>query len=129
MDAVEMSERHRTQIEDYTVSWVCALPIELTAAQQTLDEKHEDSYRYYNDTNIYTFGHIVRHNVVITCLPYNQMGTNSAAAVITQFKSTFPSIQFYLMVGIGGGVPRPDLDIRLGDVVVSRPGQSHGGVM
>ena len=33
------------------------------------------------------------------------------------------------MVGIGGGVPIKQADIRLGDVVVSRPHQTHGGVV
>jgi hypothetical protein len=26
--------------DDYTVGWVCALPVELAAAQQMLDEEH-----------------------------------------------------------------------------------------
>jgi hypothetical protein len=33
------------------------------------------------------------------------------------------------MVGIGGGVPRVELDIRLGDVVISQPHMQHGGVV
>ncbi|PIG80618.1 kinesin light chain [Aspergillus arachidicola] len=33
------------------------------------------------------------------------------------------------MVGIGGGVPSKEADIRLGNVVVSQPGNGHGGVV
>jgi nucleoside phosphorylase len=33
------------------------------------------------------------------------------------------------MVGIGGGVPSPTVDIRLGDIVVSTPYMTHGGVV
>jgi nucleoside phosphorylase len=44
-------------------------------------------------------------------------------------KSTFPSIRFGVMVGIGGGVPSASTDIRLGDVVVSQPHMGHGGVV
>jgi hypothetical protein len=33
------------------------------------------------------------------------------------------------MVGIGGGVPSKDVDIRLGDVVVSKPTRIYGGVV
>ncbi|KAB8235931.1 nucleoside phosphorylase domain-containing protein [Aspergillus alliaceus] len=33
-------------------------------------------------------------------------------------KSSFPCIQFVLTVGLGGGAPSHDIDIRLGDVVV-----------
>lgn len=124
-----MSISHLTQHNDYTVGWVCALPIELAAARRMLDETHQDSYRTPNDTNIYTLGRIGGHNVVVACLPYGQIGTNSAAAVAVQMKSTFPSIEFDLMAGIGGGVPSKDRDIRLGDVVVSSPGLSHGGVV
>jgi len=50
-------------------------------------------------------------------------------AVATQMKATFRSVRFGLMVGIGGGVPSTDSDIRLGDVVVSQPHQGYGGVV
>lgn len=35
--------------------------------------------------------------------------------------STYHNIRFGLLVGIGGGVPSSSADIRLGDIVVSRP--------
>jgi hypothetical protein len=44
-------------------------------------------------------------------------------------KCAFTSIRFSLMVGVGGGVPSVEADIRLGDVVVSRPDKLHGGVV
>ncbi|KAN0074911.1 Quinonprotein alcohol dehydrogenase-like superfamily [Elaphomyces granulatus] len=116
-----MPRRHR---EDYTVGWICALPIELAAAQEMLDEEHEGF-----DHDLYTLGRIGKHNVVIACLPKGQTGTNSAAAVAAQMTSAFISIRFGLMVGIGGGVPTAEADIRLGDVVVSQPGTAHGGVI
>jgi nucleoside phosphorylase len=57
------------------------------------------------------------------------MGTNSAAAVAVQTKIAFPSTRFGLMVGIGGGVHSQEADIRLGDVVISKPHKVHGGVV
>ena len=39
------------------------------------------------------------------------------------------SIRFGLMVGIGGGVPSPKADIRLGDAMISNPDKLHGGVV
>src|SRR5271156_2344069 len=119
----------RLRDEDYTVGWVCALPIELAAAAEMLDEEHQDLPQHDNDTNLYTLGRIGEHNVVIACLPAGQIGTNSAAAVAVQMKSKFTSIRFGLMVGIGGGVPNAESDIRLGDVVVSQPHMGHGGVV
>ncbi|KAL9082614.1 MAG: hypothetical protein Q9165_008845 [Trypethelium subeluteriae] len=115
--------------DEYTVGWVCALPDELTAAQVMLDEEHQNLPPNGNDANIYTLGCIGKHNVVLACLPAGQTGNNSAAAVAMQMKASFPAVQFGLMVGIGGGVPNKEADIRLGDVVVSQPGNGHGGVV
>src|SRR6201999_305453 len=78
---------------------------------------------------IYTLGRIGDHNVVLAWLPAGQTGTNSAAAVAIQMKSTFRAIRFGLMVGIGGGVPSAEADIRLGDVVISQPHGKYGGVV
>src|SRR5579862_7602252 len=91
--------------DGYTVGWVCALPIEYAAAELILDEKHQNLPRRATDSNVYVLGRVGEHNVVIVCLPFGQMGTNSAAAVASQMKSRFSSIEFIFMVGIGGGVP------------------------
>lgn len=114
--------------ESYTIGWICALPIELAAAQEMVDDEHEtpeDSL----DATAYTLGRIGNHNVVLACLPDGQMGIRSAATVAARMTSKFTSIKFGLLVGIGGGVPSPEADIRLGDVVISRPCQQHGGVV
>ncbi|KAJ8112110.1 hypothetical protein OPT61_g5438 [Boeremia exigua] len=116
----------RLRREDYTVGWVCALPVELAAAQAMLDEEHET---ILGDTYIYPCGRIGNHNIVLACLPKGQTGTNPAASVAAQMQKSFKSIRFGLMVGIGGGVPSKDADIRLGDVVVSTPYKKHGGVV
>ena len=91
--------------EDYTVGWVCALPLEMTAAKAMLDETHSNLSQPATDHNAYTLGKISGHNVVITCLPSGVYGTTPAAVVVSKMSSTFPRIQFGLMVGIGGGVP------------------------
>jgi nucleoside phosphorylase len=114
---------------EYTVGWVCALPVELAAAQEMLDEEHDTPPIDAHDTNIYTCGRVGEHNVVIACLPEGQTGTHSAAAVAMQMRLAFRCTRFGLMVGIGGGVPSEEADIRLGDVVVSKPHTTHGGVV
>jgi nucleoside phosphorylase len=82
-----------------------------------------------HDHNSHVLGRAGIHNVVVACLPSGNYGTTSAAVVAQQMLSTFPSTLFGLMVGIGGGVPSPQNDIRLGDVVVSNPlGLSPGVV-
>ncbi|KAH8432790.1 uncharacterized protein LDX57_010417 [Aspergillus melleus] len=114
--------------DDYTVGWICALPVELTAAKGMLDKRHESLPQPANDNNNYVLGEITGHNVVIACLPIGEYGTTSAATVAAQMLLTFCQIRFGLMVGIGGGVPTTE-DIRLGDVVVSNPTDGYGGVI
>ncbi|KAF4769135.1 hypothetical protein HAV15_008620 [Penicillium sp. str.  len=46
-----------------------------------------------------------------------------------QLLSSFRAIRIGLMVGIGGGVPSSNADIRLGDIVVSQPSDTFGGVI
>lgn len=43
--------------------------------------------------------------------------------------ASFKGIRFGLLVGIGGGVPSEETDVRLGDVVVGLPHETHGGVV
>ncbi|KAF2403515.1 purine and uridine phosphorylase [Trichodelitschia bisporula] len=112
----------------YTIRWICALPMELAAAQEMLDEEHQSLPQNAADSNVYVLGRLGGHNVVIACLPVGQMGTNAAASVAAQMQLTFNSVRLGLMVGIGGGVPST-ADVRLGDVVVSQPFKDHGGVV
>ncbi|KAL4938312.1 hypothetical protein BDV06DRAFT_215198 [Aspergillus oleicola] len=114
---------------DYTVAWICALPLEMTAAKTMLDKHHGQLSQPKSDHNAYTFGSVSGHNIVVACLPSGVYGTTSAAVVLAHMLPTFPSLRFGLMVGIGGGVPSKDADIRLSDVVVSMPTATSGGVV
>ncbi|KAJ5481351.1 hypothetical protein N7475_000163 [Penicillium sp. IBT 31633x] len=116
--------------EDFTVGWICALPTEMAAAIAMLDEEYErPQTQPSQDQNNYCLGRMGTHNIVIACLPAGVYGTNSAAAVGNRMLSSFPRIRFGLMVGIGGGIPSCKNDIRLGDVVVSKPQGKFGGVV
>ncbi|EGX50342.1 hypothetical protein AOL_s00076g106 [Orbilia oligospora ATCC 24927] len=100
----------------------------MAAARAMLDEIHGDLPNRSSDLNSYVFGAIGNHYVAMACLPYGIYGTTPAALVVCQMQLSFPSIRFYMMVGIGGGIPTKT-DIRLGDVVVSVPtGQCPGVV-
>ncbi|PVH92359.1 ankyrin [Periconia macrospinosa] len=123
----------RLRRDDYTVGWVCALPVELAAAQKMLDEEHGNlkpnvGSNHDTDENLYVLGSIGGHNVAIGCLPAGRIGISPAAAVAMRMRATFRGLRFGLMVGIGGGVPVVE-DIRLGDVVVSQPNHVFGGVV
>ncbi|QGA13764.1 hypothetical protein EYB26_001415 [Talaromyces marneffei] len=114
----------------YTIGWICAISTEYVAAQTFLDKKHGLPDRLSpGDCNNYTLGTIEGHNVVIAVLPNGEYGTASAAVVATHMLRSFPNVRVGLMVGIGGGVPSPKHDIRLGDIVVSSPFEGQGGVV
>ncbi|KAL2869911.1 5'-methylthioadenosine/S-adenosylhomocysteine nucleosidase [Aspergillus lucknowensis] len=114
---------------EYKVGWICALQIELDAAQRMLDRIHTKGFGHGTDCNLYILGQIGQLNIVLTCLPMGQYGNNIAAVVATRMMNRFPQIDIGLMVGIGGGLPSAKNDIRLGDVVVSKPHHQYGGVV
>ncbi|KAL2782847.1 hypothetical protein BJX66DRAFT_345468 [Aspergillus keveii] len=115
-------------LDDYRIAWICALPLEAVAARAMLDRIHP-SPRGISDPYTYKFGELHGHHIVIGYLPDGVYGTTSAAAVVSRMCLTFPRLRYGLMVGIGGGVPNENNDIRLGDVVVSKPGVKHTGVI
>ncbi|KAK1585011.1 nucleoside phosphorylase domain-containing protein [Colletotrichum navitas] len=112
--------RPKLAYHEYTVGWICAIPTEYAAAQALLDEEHaypHDLHPNSSDRNYYAFGRIGSHDVVMTVLA--EMGIAAAATTAANMERTFPNIGIRLMVGIGGGAPTRNNDIRLGDVVVS----------
>ncbi|KAL4995400.1 purine and uridine phosphorylase [Aspergillus recurvatus] len=117
----------------YAIAWIAALPIERAAAEAMLDEEHATPIgftRHQTDANVYTWGRVGEHNIVIASLASGVYGTTSAATTASSLLASLPSIRVGLLVGIGGGIARPDedRDIRLGDVVVSQPSGTMGGV-
>ncbi|OAR05869.1 hypothetical protein LLEC1_04533 [Akanthomyces lecanii] len=98
-----------------TVGWICVLKKEYYAGTEL------KIARGLNDRNVYVLGRIGDHKVVINSPGGGSHGHALAHEIATDMKSTFPSIQIALIVGLGGGAPsmESDNDIRLGDVVVS----------
>ncbi|KAM5361447.1 hypothetical protein ACJA88_014463 [Fusarium oxysporum] len=120
--------------DQYTIGWIAALPIERATATALLHDRHDapegfDQHR--SDANSYTWGRIGEHNVVIASLPAGVYGTISAATTASNLVHSLPHIRIGLLVGIGGGIARPDegKDIRLGDIVISQPDSTTGGVV
>lgn len=119
--------------EDYTVGWICALPVPEWQASRLLFDKEHGDISLPNATYQYVYGEINGHNVVMGCLPDSQMGTTATAQVASEMHTLFPEVRFALLVGVAGGVWRDERehDVRLGDVVVSRPDSMKrtGGVI
>ncbi|KLJ12926.1 hypothetical protein EMPG_12117 [Blastomyces silverae] len=112
--------------DDYTVACICPMGVELAPVEAMLDDTHQ-SLPSSRGRNCYTLGSIEEHNVVIAVMP--ETGNNIAAAVATELLADFPQVRFGLLVGIGGGIPGQNNDIRLGDVVISKPTATFGGAV
>jgi nucleoside phosphorylase len=116
------------QPDEISIGIICPLPIEVAAMIQMLDERYS-TQRFPRDPNLYHLGRIGEHNIVIAGLPDGLTGIASATTVAERLWGTFPSVKALLLVGIGGGAYTIKNDIRLGDVVVSRPDGKYGGVV
>ncbi|KAF9766270.1 hypothetical protein IL306_001345 [Fusarium sp. DS 682] len=121
--------------ELYTIAWIAALPLERAAVTALLHEIHEEPDGFVqnerHNNNSYSWGRLGKHNIVIVSLQAGICGTTSAANTAADLIYSLPHIRIGLLVGIGGGIPQLDKsqDIRLGDVVVSQPDGTTGGVV
>ena len=114
---------------DYTVGWIYALSTELAAAVAMLDERHTPLPQDPHDHNNYTLGRIGVHNMAIMCLPSRVTGITSTAIIISHIRSIFPLIMFGLIVRVSSKALSAKNDIRLGNVVISKPDRMSRGVI
>jgi nucleoside phosphorylase len=115
----------------FTIGWICPLPLEKEAARLVLDEEYPQEEVQYQNT-YYLGGRIGKHKVVMGV--QRRIGLSQAAILAEKMHAGFPNIRYFLLVGIAGGVPRygpagAASEIVLGDVVVSSPRGNHGGVL
>lgn len=130
MDGKTPMDQKKLQRTDYHVTWICpAASIELLPSRLMLDEEHATPpYDNDYDDNVYIFGAMDGHNVVIATCPNGMTGNVNAGRLTGPLFKTFPNIRMALLVGIGGGVPRlvpsesSTDDVHVGDVVVGAPG-------
>ncbi|KAL2815046.1 hypothetical protein BDW59DRAFT_166960 [Aspergillus cavernicola] len=115
----------KPRLEEYRIACICPLYLEAAPLEALLNEVYSSTAR--SDTNSYTLGRIGEHNNVIATMPGT--GTNKAALVAPQLLSDFKAIKYWFLVGIGGGVPSEEDDIRLGDIVVGLSKGSLSGVV
>lgn len=140
MDVSQLCGPERAEV--YTVAWIAALPHERAAGEAMFDEEYEDPPADFKksrgDPNAYSWGKIGKHYVVVAALPSGEYGLTSTATVAQGLHSSLPHVRIGLLVGIGAGVREivdeadktvGQRDIRLGDVVVSHPEGTVGGVV
>lgn len=123
-DRKGLEDLQKKNAEKPTVGIITALPKEHAAVKAMLEKVNPFSFEGSRDVREYVLGEIptIRgdsHSVVL--LRVGQ-GTNLAAAETTLLLERFPNVKSVVVVGIGGGVPNPNMPdehVRLGDVVVS----------
>jgi nucleoside phosphorylase len=115
-------------LRQYTVGWICAIPTEYIAACLFLDEEHaRPDHVSANDKNQYTLGKMSGHNIVIALISDHEYEYGSATAAAKGMIGSFPDVRVCLLVGIGGGAPTAEHDVRFGDIVIgSRRGGTGG---
>ncbi len=94
----------------------------MAIAKGMLDECHDSRTESFDDVYSYPrlLGRIGSHNVVVASPAFHQTVTTSSVIVANSMLSKYTEIRLILSIGIGGGAPSRDHDIRLGDVVVSK---------
>lgn len=70
----------------------------------------------------------MNHNVVIVVMPDGEYGGASAAGVARDTLRSFLNVGLGFIVGIGGGAPNTEQDLRLVDIVANVPQSEHCGV-
>lgn len=111
---------------DYTVGWIYSVPMEMPVARLVPDEIHPPLPRSPTDHNTYVLGSLAGYSIAITSSAYDLRASTEVARDLI---SSFPSVRFIVFVGIGGGIPSSDRDIRLGDVVIAEPSEWSGRVI
>jgi nucleoside phosphorylase len=123
--ATNLSATKMWDPRQYTVGWICGTLTAQAAAEILLDKEHENLDPEYLDpasagnTFPYALGQMSGHNVVIAHNMDGKYGLGSVTAFAMCMIKSFPNIKLWLSVGIGGGAPTAEHDIRLGDIVVS----------
>ncbi|PKY00566.1 hypothetical protein P168DRAFT_285242 [Aspergillus campestris IBT 28561] len=103
--------------------WLCASGSDYKAVLRVLDHCFTTSgHEEVQHSKGYTLGHIGRHNLVICPPNYSQTCLSLDAE---NMQLAYPSIEQFLIVGIASGMATPDLDVRLGDIIIGERAFSY----
>ena len=87
----------------FTIGWICPLPLEKEAARLVLDKEYPQEEVQYQNT-FYLGGQVGNHKIVIGV--QRRIGLTGATILAEKMRAGFPNIKYFLLVGIAGGVPR-----------------------
>lgn len=95
---------------------ICPLSVEMRAVLAVFNNPPQLGSGSEGKT--YYFGSIGKHSTVAVCLPNQNVGVVQASRCGDWLQREFPSLQHRFLVGIAGGIPDKNIDIRLGDIVI-----------
>jgi nucleoside phosphorylase len=100
--------------EEYRIAIICALDSEYDAATSTFDQFFDSPPGAHGRT-----GRIGLYNVVLVL---SKVGKVYAASAANRLRENYPNLQLAILTGICGGVPNPtpEVEIVLGDVIISK---------
>jgi nucleoside phosphorylase len=115
----------------YTIALICA-PKVWTAVGYLLEATHNTQHPIEDPSfkNI-CFGKIGSHNIIAVSWPDEEAGITRSKLIASEILQNFRSVRFVLLVTTGSGIPKPGKhsQVRLGDVVVSSPKHTFGGIV
>jgi hypothetical protein len=93
----------------------------MAAAQNILDKRHNPLPSHPYDDNVYTFDRIGDHNLIIAYLSFGVINIISAVNIARDIFYIFNSIRFDFIIDIGSGISNSGNNIRLNDIMISKP--------
>ncbi|KAI9373614.1 nucleoside phosphorylase domain-containing protein [Aspergillus egyptiacus] len=102
-------------LNSYNVAIICTEPLIRTVLSAALDNVQPSRQHFRESPHHYSYGQISGHNVVLV---RPKVG---CPLIMSHILATCPNVRFALIVGIGSGIPGREAEIRLGDIVVSKP--------
>ncbi|EED24533.1 kinesin, putative [Talaromyces stipitatus ATCC 10500] len=96
---------------DYTIAWICALPLEMAAARVMLDKAHSPLPKPFTDPNAYELGELNGHYIAIACLPAGVYGTVSAAVKQWQGYAALTAAAYAKLLLLAIPISCPDVNL------------------
>ncbi|KAG8624459.1 hypothetical protein KVT40_007526 [Elsinoe batatas] len=122
-----MIEIRKPQMHEIKIAWICATTSGYVIARAMLDKAFDAQFReeLVSTGGDVTFGRINEQGIVIAQCPAGK----STGAVARDLVILLPKVEIAISAGIGGALPTPAVDLRLGDVAIACSSLSSTGLV